>query len=83
MARAREIVIERNGDVGKLLIDGEPFPWEVHRDSVNVPVNFTDHPVVQIAITADEVRVVNAATADQAEREFRLLSRDELRKDAL
>lgn len=59
--RANVIRVERTLDNrGTLTIDGEPFPWYIAEDGVDVgPVRHDEVPTVTVTILAGRVEVLN------------------------
>lgn len=65
MARPQRIEVIREGPYCRVLIDGEPLPYSIPRDSVTVPVNPDEMPTVHLALFADRVDVVNALHSEE------------------
>ncbi|MFD3498781.1 hypothetical protein [Streptomyces sp. NPDC058678] len=57
--RPQRIEVIRHGATCRVLIDGEPLPFSISRDSVTVPVDPDERPTVHLALFADRVDVVN------------------------
>ncbi|MBB5431348.1 hypothetical protein [Nocardiopsis composta] len=66
---AREVRVERHGDgEARLLVDGEPFPWEIDPGGVRVVTAAGYTPGVTITIPAETVAVVDSMRPPEDEQ---------------
>lgn len=56
---ADHIDVQRDADGYRLTIDGQGFPWHIHKDGVDTTVHGSDYPMVTLTIPADRVTVDN------------------------
>jgi hypothetical protein len=61
---AREIVIQSGGTI---LIDGEPFPWLVAREAIDIHVDPDDISTVRMTLMAEQVQILRPEPRPESE----------------